>query len=75
MSDFSLDLRGIVCPLNFVKTRLFLDKIQSGQSVEVWLDDGQPVESVTTSIGAEGHAIVDSQKTKDGFHKVTIVKS
>lgn len=75
MADFSLDLRGVACPINFVKTRLFLDKIASGQSLEVWLDDGEPIESVTSSITAEGHRILSSEQDASGFHKLCLVKA
>lgn len=75
MAEFLLDLRGVACPMNFVKTRLFLDKILSGQSLEVWLDDGEPIESVTDSIRAEGHPIENSIEDAGGFHKLTIVKA
>jgi TusA-related sulfurtransferase len=75
MADFSLDLRGVACPINFVKTRLFLDKINSGQSLEVWLDDGEPIESVTSSIAAEGHPILSSEQDSSGFHKLCLVKA
>jgi sulfite reductase (ferredoxin) len=75
MADFSLDLRGVACPINFVKTRLFLDKINSGQSLEVWLDDGEPIENVTSSIMAEGHQILSSTQDSSGFHKLCLVKA
>ena len=42
MAEFDLDLRGVACPMNFVKTRLFLDKIQEGDLVRVLLDGGEP---------------------------------
>jgi TusA-related sulfurtransferase len=75
MADFSLDLRGVACPMNFVKTRLFLDKIKPGQSVEVLLDDGEPIESVTSSVQSEGHAIGSSNQAPEGFHRLTIVRA
>jgi TusA-related sulfurtransferase len=75
LADYSLDLRGVACPINFVKTRLFLDKMQAGQSLEVWLDDGEPVESVTASVASEGHSIKHSTRQPEGFHKITIVRT
>ena len=38
--DIILDLRGIACPLNFVKTKIQLDKMQVGEKLEVLLDPG-----------------------------------
>lgn len=60
MTVYELNLRGVACPMNFVKTKLFLDKMQAGEVVKVLLDPGEPVESVTTSICQEGHEILNS---------------
>lgn len=74
MSDHSLDLRGIACPMNFVKTKLFLDKLSSNDLLQVSLDAGEPVESVSSSIGAEGHQIISIDKQDGGHFLVTIRK-
>lgn len=74
MSKYELDLRGVACPTNFVKTRLFLDKVASGDVLEVLLDDGEPIESVSSSIGAEGHAIEKQVKCLEGHHLLVIRK-
>jgi TusA-related sulfurtransferase len=71
----NLDLRGVPCPTNFVKARLFLDKMQSGDSVEILLDDGEPFENVTLSVQEEGHKISSSEQDPAGFHKVVIEKA
>ena len=55
-----LDLRGVACPMNFVKTRLKLDKMSTGELLEVLLDSGEPIESVTSSVISEGHLIESS---------------
>ena len=55
-----LDLRGVACPMNFVKTRLKLDKMAAGELLEVLLDDGEPIESVSSSVLSEGHLIESS---------------
>ncbi|HEY9682593.1 MAG TPA: sulfurtransferase TusA family protein [Oculatellaceae cyanobacterium] len=70
-----LDLRGIPCPTNFVKARLFLDKMQSGESVEILLDDGEPFENVTLSVQEEGHKINSSEQSPEGHYKVLIQKA
>jgi TusA-related sulfurtransferase len=51
--------------MNFVKTRLFLDKIASGDLLEVQLDNGEPVDSVSASVAAEGHTVEKIDKTTD----------
>lgn len=55
-----LDLRGVACPMNFVKTRLKLDKMATGELLEVLLDSGEPIESVSSSVLSEGHLIESS---------------
>lgn len=67
------DLRGVVCPLNFVKTKIELAKLKSGDTLEIWLDDGAPIENVPGSVKAEGHKIV-SQKKIANYWSVVINK-
>ncbi len=45
-----LDLRGVSCPLNYVKTRVALEKVEPPRSCE---EDGFPVRSVD---GGDGYA-------------------
>ncbi len=71
--DFVLDLRGVPCPLNFVKTKIQLDKMESNQILEVWLDQGEPIESVSQSILEEGHSILLKEEVNKYF-KVLIAK-
>jgi TusA-related sulfurtransferase len=56
-ADASLDLRGTPCPINFVRTKLKLDQMASGQLLEVWLDRGEPIEQVPDSLRMEGYGI------------------
>ena len=62
-----LDLRGVECPLNFVKTKIQLDKMQKGQMLEVWLDPGEAIESVPPSVIEEGHEILQQIKVENYF--------
>ena len=70
----SLDLRGVACPLNFVKTKLCLDKLKDGESLMVVLDAGEPIESVYSSILAEGHAVKMPEIRDDGAYNLSINK-
>ncbi len=74
MNKHDLDLRGVACPMNFVKTRLFLDKVPAGDVLNVLLDAGEPVESVTSSVGAEGHTIESQIKCPEGHYLLSIRK-
>ncbi|MDR0769466.1 MAG: sulfurtransferase TusA family protein [Dysgonamonadaceae bacterium] len=67
------DLRGFVCPMNFVQTKLQLAAMQSGETLEIWLDDGHPINNVPASIRNEGHTILE-QTQIDNYWRVLIKK-
>ncbi len=69
-----IDLRGVLCPINFVKTKLKLEMMENEQVLEVTLDDGEPMRNVPRSIKEEGHKIVKVEKFGDGY-KIYIKKS
>lgn len=56
------DFRGVLCPMNFVKTKIELSTLQTGDILEILLDDGEPIENVPGSILGEGHQILDQKK-------------
>ena len=53
----TLDLRGTACPLNYVKTRLELERMALGESLEVWLDHGEPEDQVPRSLRMDGQHV------------------
>lgn len=53
----SLDLRGTPCPVNFIRTRLALEGIEPGGSLQVDLDAGEPERSVGDGLREEGHTV------------------
>ena len=65
--DIILDLRGVECPLNFVKTKIQLEKMQSGEKLEVLLDSGEAIESVPPSIIEEGYTILSTEPVNNYF--------
>ena len=68
------DFRGVGCPMNFVKTKLVLDTIESGQKLEILLDDGEPIENVPNSVKLEGHHIEQQDQIND-YWRVLIRKA
>jgi sulfite reductase (ferredoxin) len=67
------DLRGVACPMNFVRTKLELASLQSGDLLEVLLDDGQPINNVPGSVRNEGHQVL-KQEPVENYWKVVIRK-
>jgi len=66
-ADFSLDLRGTPCPINFVRTKLKLEQMAAGQMLEVWLDPGEPMEQVPDSLRMEGYGVEAIDNRGDFF--------
>jgi len=64
----ALDLTGVPCPMNWVRTKLALEELPAGDAISVRLDPGEPIESVPRSAREDGHEV-----SVDGT-LVTIVK-
>lgn len=72
-ADVKKDFRGVACPMNFVKTKIALSPMKSGQILEILLDDGAPIQNVPGSVRGEGHEVLSTTMT-DGYWKVLIRK-
>ena len=68
------DFRGVACPMNFVKTKIELSSMKSGELLEILLDDGNPINNVPGSLRSEGHRIVE-QKRDEEWWSVLIQKA
>lgn len=66
-----IDLRGVSCPMNYVKTKLKLEEMQAGEVLEVLLDDGEPILNVPRSVKEDGHTILRVEKIEN-YYKVLI---
>lgn len=53
-----IDLAGVSCPMNFVKTKIALDELETGEFLEVILDEGDAIINVPRSVKEEGHRVV-----------------
>ncbi|UCH90711.1 MAG: sulfurtransferase TusA family protein [Nitrospirota bacterium] len=68
-----LDLRGVICPYNFVKTKLKLDTLAIGAQLSVLLDEGDPIHNVPKSIINEGHQVLTQEKV-EAYYRIVIQK-
>lgn len=53
----TLDLRGVACPMNWVRTKLALERMSPGEVLEVRLDPGEAISSVPRSAREDGHGV------------------
>lgn len=67
MTEFVLDLRGTPCPINFIRSKLQLEKMSQGEILAIHLDGGEPIEQVPHSLSMEGYNIEGVENKGDYF--------
>lgn len=53
----TLDVTGLRCPMTWVRTKLELERLPAGETLEVRLPPGEAVESVPRSAREAGHDV------------------
>lgn len=72
----TLDLRTAKCPLNFVKTKLALEKLAIGDILEIHIRAGSDSSlNIPQSIRQEGHEIVADETDAEGVQRIFIRKT
>jgi TusA-related sulfurtransferase len=73
-----LDITGELCPLTFVKTKLLIERMQSGETLDVRLKGVEPIRNVPRSVAELGHAILsitaEPGESAAGIHHLIIKK-
>ena len=65
--DQELDLSGEVCPYTFVKSKLALEDLSSGQILRIIVDNSESASNVPKSLELEGHEIVSLDRGKGNW--------
>ena len=71
MTEETLDLRGLKCPLPALMTRRHLAKLAPGVELKVLADDPLAVVDIPHMCGQEGHVVIAVNK-QDGHHAFDI---
>ena len=74
MTQHSLDITLEHCPMTFVKTKLELEKLDSGDVLEVLLTEGEPLESVPKTSTEQGYEVLGIEHISGKTYKVRIRK-
>ena len=53
-----LDITDQICPMTFVRTKLLIEKISSGDRATVRLQGAEPLQNVPRSVREHGHRII-----------------
>jgi TusA-related sulfurtransferase len=70
----SIDVTREHCPMTFVKVKLALAKLRPGETLEVLLLEGEPLENVPRSAREQGHEILEQGPLNGGVHRVVLRK-
>nr|WP_279387817.1 sulfurtransferase TusA family protein [Roseicella frigidaeris] len=65
-SDRQLDITTDTCPMTFVRTRLALDRMQSGQTLLLRLRGEEPRRNLPRTATEQGHAVLAQRELADG---------
>ena len=57
--DAELNLRGVHCPYNYVRTKLKLEEMKVGEILAVTVDSGEPARNVPRSVADDGHRVIE----------------
>ncbi|MFQ5783420.1 MAG: sulfurtransferase TusA family protein [Alphaproteobacteria bacterium] len=76
-ADYFLDITSDVCPLTFVKTKLLIERMSSGQTAEIRLNAGEPLENVPRAVEEHGHAVLalEPEATGATVHRLRLRKA
>jgi TusA-related sulfurtransferase len=72
--DRRIDIRGEVCPYTFVKSKMALEDLESGQVLEVVVDHEPATENVPRSMERDGHRVLEVKKIEENTWRIVIQK-
>jgi len=64
--DSVLDITRDTCPMTFVRTRLALDRLTTGQTLLVHLRGEEPTQNVPRTAKEQGHKIISQETDAEG---------
>lgn len=77
-ANYYLDITGESCPMTFVRTKLLVERMASGETLEVRLKGSEPLINVPRSVAELGHEIISLTPEETaggtGIHRLLIRK-
>jgi [CysO sulfur-carrier protein]-S-L-cysteine hydrolase len=71
-ADRELDLRGLVCPFTFARTRLALEEMRPGQLLRVRVDNPDSARNVPRSLEAQGQDVISVGEAEPGVWEILV---
>lgn len=73
-ADKTIDIKGEICPYTFVKSKLAIENLKSGQILEIILDHEPATENIPRSMENEGNKVIEVKKINDTDWRIIIQK-
>lgn len=72
--DDYVDITDVVCPVTFVKAKIAIEELETGQILSVHMNEGESVQNVPRSMKEEGHKVLKINKNDDGTYDLIVEK-
>lgn len=63
--DKKINIKGLVCPYTFVKSKLAVEDIEIGQVLEILLDNEEASRNIPKSMEDHGHKVLRVDKINE----------
>ncbi|MGE5548292.1 MAG: sulfurtransferase TusA family protein [Solirubrobacterales bacterium] len=78
-ADYYLDITADLCPMTFVRTKLLVERMKSGEVAEIRLKGREPLANVPRSVAELGHTVesctAEPGEAAEGIHRLRIRKA
>jgi len=74
MKTVQLDVTKDHCPMTFVKAKVALTRLETGDRLEVLLTEGEPLDNLPRSATEQGYKVISVEPVGGVIHRVTIEK-
>lgn len=64
-ADKKINIKGLVCPYTFVKSKIAIENMEVGQVLEILLDYEEASRSIPKSMEDHGHKVLKVEKIND----------
>ena len=75
MADYFLDITDKICPMTFVKTKLLVERMEIGETAQIRLRSGEPLENVPRSLKEIGQEIISLEEDEPDIWLLTVRKA
>lgn len=79
LEEYFLDITQEICPFTFVRTKLLVERMSSGEIAEIRLQGREPLTNVPRTLQDQGHQVLSLEpeepgNTPDAPHRLRIRK-